>query len=91
MAEDEEYDVSAIILDWYKKIYSGEDDLGYYFDLENPCREEGKRAYYKAKGDYIFNNYAKLINISGDIIFNFSKKGLKGQSRYEILKKYIND
>lgn len=90
MDEEQEYDVNADILEWYKKIYSGEDGLGDYFDLENPCKEE-VRAYYKTKENAIFDEYAKLIHISGDIIFNFSKKGPKGQSRYEILKKYIND
>lgn len=90
MDENQEYDVSDSILEWYKKVYSGDDGLGYLFDLENPCRED-KRPYYKTKEGIIFDNDAKQIEISGDIIFNFSTKGPRGQSRYEILKKYIND
>lgn len=89
--EEQEYDISDDILEWYKKIYSGKGGLGDYFDLENLCKEKGKRAYYKAKENAISDEYAKLIDISGDIVFNFSEKGLRGQSRYEILKKYINE
>lgn len=78
------YDVSPDILKWYKNIYSGEEGLGCYFDLEKPCNEE-ERAYYKAKGSDI------QIDVSGDIVFNFSKSGAKGQSRYDTIGKYITD
>lgn len=87
--KQQEYDVSDDIIKWYQEIYEGEDGLGSYFELEKPC--DGERKYFKMKENSMFNDYAKQMEISGDIIFNFSEKGLKGQSRYEILKKYIED
>lgn len=86
--QKKEYDVSAEVWEWYKTVYNGEEGLSYYFDLENPHNKEG-RAYSKTHVNIFLDDNAKQMEISGDIIFNFSKKGLKGQSRYDILKKYI--
>ena len=87
--KEQEYDVCDEIIKWYQEIYKGKGCLGEYFDLENPC--EGKRKYFKMKENKVINECAKEMEISGDIIFNFSDRGLNGQSRYDILKKYIND
>lgn len=89
-------DTSPKILKWYKEIYSAKDGLSLYFDLDNLYIpkdleeiDDKKRPFVIAKENAPFSENAKLMRISGDVIFNFSTSGRKGQSRYDILKKYI--
>lgn len=91
-------DTSPKILKWYKEVYSGKDGLSLYFDLnklddlENLGEtDDKKRPFATIKENTSLSENAKLMKISGDVIFNFSTRGYKGQSRYDILKKYIEE
>lgn len=88
--DTQEYDVSDEVLNWYGQIYNVDGGLGTYFDLDNPHQVNG-RACYRMKPNALFNKDAQLIELSGDIVFNISQKGPRGQSRYEVLHKYIKD
>lgn len=85
-----EEDVNDDTWEWYKKIYRGKGRLSDYFDLDNPIIKN-KRKYAMIRKNVSLDDNAKKMQISGDIIFNFSSKGFKGQSRYDILKKYIKE
>lgn len=89
--EKQEFDISNDILEWYKIIYAGENNLGRYFDLTTPNTDKKRVCFSFNKTECTQNDDIKDIEVSGDIIFNFSTKGAKGQSRYDILKKYIDE
>lgn len=86
--QNKKSDTDPEILEWYKKIYSGEDGLSCYFNLQ---KFDGNiRPYAMTRENIFLDDNANKMEVSGDIIFNFSTSS-NGKSRYDLLKKYIEE
>lgn len=88
-ADSIEFDVSPPVWDMYKIVY--EHGISKYFDLNNPIEKNGRKIAQikKEKKHELKLNKYNDFSVSGDVVFNFSKKGKPGESRYDIYRKHI--